>query len=90
MEITSPAPEPVTITVTDVDIRFLGESSEVTLFPDDTIVENDKRIEISYRARPEIGRQAETIVINAAHVLWISRRERTITLPPTDDQHPSV
>jgi hypothetical protein len=93
MEIRS-EPQPETITVTDVDIRFQGETRELTLYDGDTMVESGDGLTLMVSlASRTIGETfatvAEDITVNLHNVLWISRRQRIVTLPPdTADARP--
>jgi hypothetical protein len=93
VEITS-KPEPKTITVTDIDIRFPGETKEITLYPDDTIDESDMEYRIAritlkgVQIAEGIKTPDEIVTIHLDHVLWIARRTRTVTLPPDQSDAP--
>lgn len=86
MEIVSKV-EPKTITVTDIDIRFPGETLQLTLKDGDTIT--------AWRTEPPPSlttvryASGEVADIFIGHALHISARERTIVLPldPADVPH---
>lgn len=93
MEITSEVP-PKTLDVIDLDIRFLGETREITLFPGDTETEetNPNRIHIhlaGQKLMEGISTPVEDVVIYMDHVLWIRRHTRTITLPKDETDGPA-
>jgi hypothetical protein len=88
MEITSPPPEPVKVEVIDIDIQFESQVLGVRLWPGDHLHESEDHIVISYVANPTIGRSDETVTVNRAHVLWISRRVRQVEILPPEEAKP--
>ncbi len=88
MEIVSKV-EPRTIEVTDLDIRFPGETQQITLYPgDEEICHPDSipRVVVlrlaEHKLTETITTTPETVIVYLDHVLWIRRTTRTITLPP--------
>jgi len=93
MEIVSETP-PKTLDVIDLDIRFLGETQELTLYPGDTETEetNPNRLHIhlaGQKLMEDVNTAVEDVVIFMDHVLWIRRHTRTITLPPEKADGPA-
>jgi len=83
MEIQTPKPEPKTVTVKDIDITTVhGAQLEITLWPEDSENENDLVLVFDYAENHATGRHAETVSVFKQHIAWISRRNRTVELPP--------
>jgi hypothetical protein len=69
------APPTETITVTDLDVRFTGETYSGTLFPEDTLAFDDDSIRIRF------AKTGEEVVIQRMPILWWSKRERQFKRP---------
>lgn len=81
--IISNPPEPVTIRVRDIDVRFAGETASFTLRPEDELMEYDNSIELHFGG---YGNGGEVVRINRAQVLWISTRNRVMKVIDKDSQ----
>lgn len=82
MEIVSKPAEPKTVTVTDIDICTVAGTVGFSLWPGDSEVHGDDHWQIHMAANPVIARRAEVVTFRPAHVVWVSRRERTVELLP--------
>lgn len=81
MEIKSVPPPPKTLRVTDIDVRFAGETAQFTLRPGDEMHEDSVCLFIDFA-------NDEKISVMKANVLWVSVRERDMTLPPEKTDEP--
>lgn len=75
-------PEPKTIRVTDIDIRFPGETAQFTLKPGDTETATEDGCRFDFA-------NGEVVTIRERQVLWTSRRERDVILPPDPEDEPA-
>lgn len=70
------------LTLIDIDIRFQGELTQITLRPEDTETVTSNSVIFEFVT-------GEVITVFTDKILWVSRRTRTVELPPDPTDEPA-